>query len=73
MLHQSSNHWIRKFHSKPPAPFEIERKGEVAHLDYSLSGNILVLAHTEVLKNGFTWDLRLIYQRLLPNGRESTT
>jgi uncharacterized protein len=48
MLHQSSNHSIRKFHSSPPARLEIERKGEVAHLDYSLSGNILVLAYTEV-------------------------
>jgi predicted GNAT family acetyltransferase len=28
--------------------FEIERNGEVAYLDYSLSGNVLVLTHTEV-------------------------
>jgi hypothetical protein len=28
--------------------FEIERNGEVAHLEYSLSGNILELTHTEV-------------------------
>jgi hypothetical protein len=28
--------------------FEIERNGEVAYLEYSLSGNILVLTHTEV-------------------------
>ncbi|HJX83302.1 MAG TPA: GNAT family N-acetyltransferase [Candidatus Angelobacter sp.] len=28
--------------------FEIERNGEVAYLEYSLSGNILVLIHTEV-------------------------
>jgi predicted GNAT family acetyltransferase len=28
--------------------FEIERDGEVAYLDYSLSGNILELIHTEV-------------------------
>ena len=28
--------------------FEIERDGEVAYLEYSLSGNILVLSHTEV-------------------------
>ena len=27
---------------------EIERNGEVAYLEYSLSGNILVLIHTEV-------------------------
>ena len=28
--------------------FEMERNGEVAYLEYSLSKNILVLAHTEV-------------------------
>jgi len=28
--------------------FEIERNGKVAYLEYSLAGNILVLAHTEV-------------------------
>ncbi len=28
--------------------FEIERNGEVAYLEYSLSGNVLVLTHTEV-------------------------
>jgi predicted GNAT family acetyltransferase len=28
--------------------FEIERKGEVAYLEYSLSGNVLELTHTEV-------------------------
>jgi uncharacterized protein len=28
--------------------FEIERNGEVAYLEYSLSKNILVLAHTEI-------------------------
>jgi predicted GNAT family acetyltransferase len=28
--------------------FEIERNGEVAYLDYSLAGNILVLSHTEI-------------------------
>jgi predicted GNAT family acetyltransferase len=28
--------------------FEIERDNEVAYLDYSLSGNILVLIHTQV-------------------------
>lgn len=28
--------------------FEIERNGEVAWLEYSLSGNVLVLIHTEV-------------------------
>ena len=28
--------------------FEIERNGEVAYLEYSLSGNILELTHTEV-------------------------
>jgi predicted GNAT family acetyltransferase len=43
------------FHRKPRPPqkvttgrFEIERNGEVAYLDYSLAGNILVLSHTEV-------------------------
>jgi uncharacterized protein len=30
--------------------FEIERNGEVAYLEYSLSGNILELTHTEVPK-----------------------
>lgn len=30
--------------------FQIERNGEVAYLEYSLSGNILVLTHTEVPK-----------------------
>jgi hypothetical protein len=40
---------------KPPQPqkvttgrFEIEQDGEVAYLEYSLSGNILELVHTEV-------------------------
>ena len=28
--------------------FEIERNGEVAYLEYNLSGNVLVLIHTEV-------------------------
>jgi uncharacterized protein len=28
--------------------FEIERDGEVAYLEYNLSGNILELTHTEV-------------------------
>ena len=28
--------------------FEIERNGEVAYLEYSLTGNILELTHTEV-------------------------
>jgi predicted GNAT family acetyltransferase len=28
--------------------FEIERNGEVAYLEYSLSGNVLELTHTEV-------------------------
>ena len=43
------------FRRKPRLPqkvttgrFEIERNGEVAYLEYSLSGNILALAHTEV-------------------------
>ena len=44
------------FRRKPPSPpqevttgrFEIERNGEVAYLDYSLAGNILVLSHTEI-------------------------
>jgi len=31
--------------------FEIERNGEIAYLDYSLSGDILELSHTEVPKN----------------------
>ena len=28
--------------------FEIEQEGEVAYLEYSLSGNVLVLIHSEV-------------------------
>ncbi len=43
------------FRSKPRAPqivttgrFEIERNGDVAYLEYTLAGNILVLIHTEV-------------------------
>lgn len=28
--------------------FEIEQNGEVAYLEYSVSGNVLVLIHTEV-------------------------
>jgi len=44
------------FHRKPPPQpqkvttgrFEIEQNGEVAYLEYSLSGNILELIHTEV-------------------------
>ena len=43
------------FQRKNPAPqrvtsgrFEIERDGEVAYLEYSLSGDILELIHTEV-------------------------
>jgi len=31
--------------------FEIERNGEIAYLEYSLAGNILVLMHTEVPEN----------------------
>src|SRR5205823_1673146 len=31
--------------------FEIERNGEVAYLEYGLSGNVLELIHTEVPKN----------------------
>ena len=30
--------------------FELERDGEVAYLEYSLSGNVLELIHTEVPK-----------------------
>src|SRR3977135_608479 len=43
------------FRRKPRTPqevktgrFESERNGEVAYLDYSLSGDTLVLSHTEV-------------------------
>jgi uncharacterized protein len=44
------------FRRKPPSPpqqvttgrFEIERNGEVAYLEYSLSGDILELIHTEI-------------------------
>jgi predicted GNAT family acetyltransferase len=43
------------FRRKPQLPqkvttgrFEIEREGETAYLEYSLSGNILELIHTEV-------------------------
>jgi predicted GNAT family acetyltransferase len=42
------------FRRKPPLQqvttgrFEIERNGETAYLEYSLSGNILELIHTEV-------------------------
>lgn len=31
--------------------FEIERNGEVAHLEYSLGGGVLTLIHTEVPEN----------------------
>ena len=40
---------------KPPTPqkvttgrFEIEQDGEVAYLEYSMTGNVLELIHTEV-------------------------
>lgn len=43
------------FRRKPRAPqqvtagrFEIERNGQIAYLEYTLSGNILVLSHTEI-------------------------
>jgi uncharacterized protein len=43
------------FRRKPRQPqqvttgrFELERNGETAYLDYSLAGDTLVLAHTEV-------------------------
>jgi predicted GNAT family acetyltransferase len=43
------------FRHKPQAPqkvttgrFEIERNGEVAYLEYSLTENVLALLHTEV-------------------------
>ena len=44
------------FRRKPPSAqqevttgrFEIERNGEVAYLEYSLSGEVLELTHTEV-------------------------
>ena len=46
------------FHRKPRPPqkvttgrFEIERNGEVAYLEYSLSGDILELIHTEIPEN----------------------
>jgi predicted GNAT family acetyltransferase len=47
--------WWEIFRRKP-APlqevttgrFEIERNGEIAYLEYSLTGNILELIHTEV-------------------------
>ena len=46
------------FRRKPQLPqevttgrFEIERDGESAYLEYSLSGNILELIHTEVPEN----------------------
>lgn len=38
----------RPQHRVTTGRFEIERNGEVAWLEYSLSGNILVLIHTEV-------------------------
>ena len=44
----------RFFRSKPQPQkvttgrFEIEQGGEVAYLEYSLSGDVLVLIHTEV-------------------------
>ena|SRR5215471_2741477 len=44
-----------RFFRRKPQPqmvtngrFEIEQEGEVAYLEYSLSGNVLVLIHTEV-------------------------
>lgn len=48
----------RIFRRKPQARqklttgrFEVERNGEVAYLEYSRSGNVLVLIHTEVPKD----------------------
>ncbi len=45
----------RIFRRKSPAPqkvttgrFEIERDGKVAYLEYTLTGNVLGLIHTEV-------------------------
>jgi uncharacterized protein len=38
----------RAQHKVTTGRFEIERNGEVAYLDYSLAGNILVLSHTEI-------------------------
>jgi len=42
-------------HPKSPSPekvttgrFEIEREGDVAYLEYSLTGKILALIHTEI-------------------------
>jgi predicted GNAT family acetyltransferase len=50
--------FLRKFRHNTPQPqqvttgrFEIERDGEVAYLEYSLSGGVLVLLHTEVPTN----------------------
>ncbi|HEY6970511.1 MAG TPA: GNAT family N-acetyltransferase [Candidatus Angelobacter sp.] len=44
-----------RFFQRKPQPqkvttgrFEIEQEGEIAYLEYSLSGNVLVLIHTEV-------------------------
>ena len=44
---------IFRHKSRPPQKvtsgrFEIERNGEIAYLEYSLSKDILVLAHTEI-------------------------
>lgn len=35
-------------HQVSTGRFEIEQDGEVAYLEYSMSGNVLVLLHTEV-------------------------
>jgi hypothetical protein len=44
------------FRAKPPVKvttgrFEIDHDGEAAYLEYSLSGNVLELIHTEVPKD----------------------
>jgi hypothetical protein len=52
---------------------EIERDGEVAYLEYSLSGNILELIIPKSLKNCVTWVLRPLSLRMRSTGRASTT
>jgi predicted GNAT family acetyltransferase len=53
--------------------FEIERDGEVAYLEYSLSGNILELIHTEVPKKLRHMGLASSLAENASTGRASTT
>ena len=53
--------------------FEIERNGEIAYLEYSLSGDVLELIHTEVPKKLRGMGLASFWLKLPSIGPATTT